>query len=182
MELVFVTRNQDKLKEAASILGGEFKLKNVDIDLAEVQDIDSRVVAQAKADSAYKIVNAPLFVEDISLRLNAWNKLPGALIRWFLKQVGPEGIIKMLEGHVDKTCTAQAVIAYNNGGKIELFEGLVEGTITPEKRGKNGFDWDFIFVPDGYSKTFAEMNFEEKNEISPRRLAFEDFRKFLLSK
>jgi XTP/dITP diphosphohydrolase len=63
--------------------------------------------------------------------------------------------------------------------KVYHFEGRLQGSIAREPRGTEGFQWDTVFVPQGYDKTFAELRNKQKNEISMRRLAFNAFAKFL---
>ena len=81
----------------------------------------------------------------------------------------------------DRKARFRTVIALISGGKEFLFEGIVEGRIINEKRGKEGFGYDPVFIPEGKERTFAEMALDEKNLISHRARAFEKLREFLLS-
>jgi non-canonical purine NTP pyrophosphatase (RdgB/HAM1 family) len=167
-ELYFITGNENKLKEAQQILPG---IKGLNVDLIEIQSIDSRKIIEHKLNEAKKHHSGIFVVEDSSLSLISMNGLPGPLIKFFEKTVGLEGITKLAETFGNKAI-AKNVLGYFDGEKIIFVEGIVEGSIV-SPRGENGFGWDKIFMPEGYDKTFAEMTSEEKNKISMRKLAFE---------
>lgn len=179
MEIVFLTGNKNKAAEATAILGNVDNLKTKDYDLPEIQAIEGIEVVIKKAEEAFKVLGTPLFIEDTSLYFNAWGRLPGALAKWFLKTVGNEGLIKMLGPFSDRTATAETIIAYHDGSDIHTFKAQVEGVISNEPVGENGFGWDAIFIPDGQHKTLAQMTQEEKNSISTRKIALEQFKTFL---
>lgn len=158
-------------------MGLKIEQLDIDIDIDETQEIDVRRVIEHKAKTAFESVGVPVLVEDTSLEIEAFNGLPGALIKWFLKSVGNDGICKMLSVFVNKKARAVTCVAIYDGTNIIIGEGVASGTISEFPRGETNFGWDPIFIPDGYDKTFAEMTSEEKNKISMRRLAFEDFKK-----
>ena len=85
----------------------------------------------------------------------------------------------MLEHHNNRSAQFITVIAFVNEMGHYFFTGKIEGEIIHEKRGQNGFGYDPLFVPKGWTKTFAEVSKEDKNEISHRALAFRSFMKFL---
>ncbi len=180
MEITFLTGNLKKLEEIRTILGKDFDVKNIELDIKEIQDIDGLQVAVKKAKDAFRLVQKPIIVEDTSLYIKAWHNLPGAFNKWFMKTVGNEGMLKMLESYEDRSAVAQTVIAYNDGKGVRTFEGMVKGKISKEIKGENGFGWDKIFIPDGQDKTFAEVSSEEKNSKSARKIAAEGLRGFLV--
>jgi|SRR3989344_1450990 len=182
LEITFVTGNKEKLREAKEILNKDIKINNIDIDLIEVQEIDGKKVAIEKAKTAYNIVKKPLFVEDTSLYIQSWNKLPGTFNKWFMRTVGNEGIIRMLKDFNDRSANAETVIAYHDGKKIRTFIGTVKGEISDKVRGENGFGWDKIFIPNGLNKTQAELSASEKNSLSTRRKAIEKLKRYLNEK
>lgn len=182
MELTFLTGNNDKLREAIKILGNNIKIEGKDFDIDEIQEIDGAKITVKKARDAFGLIKKPLIVEDTSLYLIAWKGLPGALIKWFLKSVGSEGITNMISGYTNRNALAQSVIAYHDGKNIRIFEGTVKGTVSEKPKGKGGFGWDDIFIPEGHNKTYAEMTDEEKSKISPRMLALEKLKKYLFNK
>ncbi len=172
----FVTGNPNKLREAREILGIDIEQADAG-ELEEIQTIHVDALIRHKAEQAYKKVKAPLIVEDTGLVFHAWNGLPGALIKWFLKTVDNEGLIKMLGGEKDRSALAQCFIAYHDGSDVRIVKGEISGTIAASVRGRSGFGWDRIFIPEGYDRTFAEMPPEEKNSFSMRKRAFENLRK-----
>src|SRR3990170_5777767 len=98
-KLKFATGNQDKLNEAREILG--FEIEQVDIELDEIQEIDVKKVIEHKAKEGYRQLGMPVLVEDTALEFVSMNGLPGALVKWFLKSIGNEGLCNMLTGHSD---------------------------------------------------------------------------------
>jgi non-canonical purine NTP pyrophosphatase (RdgB/HAM1 family) len=178
MELYFVTGNKNKLQEFEEIL--EIKLKSVKMEFDEIQAIEVKKVVEHKTRQAYEKIGRPVITEDTGLYFEAWKGLPGALIKWFDKAIGYKNIPNLLKG--SRKAKAQTVIGYFDGKKYENFIGEVYGTISKRSRGKTNFGWDLMFVPKGYSKTFAEMKSEEKNKISMRKKALEKFKKFIQKK
>jgi len=174
MEIYFVTSNKNKLKEFEEILG--FKLKNISLDLKEIQSIDAKEVVIYKAKEAFKIIKKPVIVEDSALYFEAWNGLPGALIKLFESKIGYKTLCKILGKN--RKAKAQTVIGYFDGRNYKNFIGEIEGKISFKPKGKNGFGWDVIFIPKGHQKTFAQMSQKEKNEISMRKIALERFKEF----
>lgn len=172
MEALFVTSNHNKAREAAEILGIE--LRSIALDLPELQDLDVAQVAAVKAAAAREALGAPdspILVEDSGLVVEVWNGLPGALTRWFLASVGNEGILRMLQGEEDRSARAVCAVAIAFAdASTRVFLGEVGGTIAPEPRGSGGFGWDPIFVPEGYSETYAELG-PRKHEDSHRARA-----------
>lgn len=179
MEALFVTGNHNKAREAAEILGIE--LRSIALDLPEMQDLDVAQVAAVKAAAAREALGAPdspILVEDSGIIVEAWNGLPGALTKWFLASVGNEGILRMLSGEEDRSARAVCAVAIAfadtyalaSRQSVRVFLGEVGGRISPEPRGSGGFGWDPIFVPEGYSETYAELG-PRKHEDSHRARA-----------
>ncbi|GMT43126.1 MAG: non-canonical purine NTP pyrophosphatase [bacterium] len=177
----FVTGNPGKLREAREILGIDMEQADVG-DLEEIQTIHVEELIRRKAEDAYGKIRVPLIVEDTGLAFKAWNGLPGALIKWFLKTVGNDGLLRMLGGEKDRSALAQCFIAYHDGVGIEVVKGEIAGTVALSVRGENGFGWDKIFIPEGHNRTFGEMASEEKNSFSMRRRAFENLKKLMKQK
>ena len=176
MKLFFISGNAGKLKEAKNILN--FEIEGLDIDLKEIQSLDPHEIIKNKLEEARKKFDGKFIVEDVSLNFECLNGLPGPLIKWFLKSLGAEGLVKIVKTFGNNKATAKCIIGYFNEMRIEFFEGVVNGKIV-EPKGNNGFGWDPIFLPDGSNKTYAEMSDEEKNKVSHRRKAFERFREFI---
>ena len=179
-DLVFVTSNLGKLREAEAVLGRS--LDHCELDLPELQTLDLEEVVRGKAGAAWKSLERPVLVEDTSLELAGLGGFPGPLIRWLLLSVGPEGICRISGCFDDRRATARCLICATDGTTEFFGEGVVEGTIAPSPRGDGGFGWDSAFVPsDGGGRSYGEMSEEEKNLISPRHKAFLALRDALAS-
>ena len=177
-QVKFVTGNENKLREAREILGMEIEAADAG-ELPELQTISVEEVIRHKAEEAYKILGAPLIVEDSGLVFTAWNGLPGALVKWFEKSVGNEGLLKMMGTESDRRAVAQCYIALHDGRSVQIVKGEIPGIISDSVRGSGGFGWDKIFMPEGHDRTFAEMSAEEKNSMSHRKIAFENLKPIL---
>lgn len=177
MKLYFVTGNKHKLEEAQRLLAG-FDIEQITLDMPELQG-EPEEIAKEKARIACTRTGKTVFVEDTCLSFNAWKGLPGSYIKDFVKKIGVEDFPKLLHGYPDKSAFALCTIGFCRLGEEPLlFEGRVDGKIV-EARAKTRFDWDRVFMPDGHDRTFSEMSIEEKNKISHRSKAFENFRIWL---
>ena len=171
----FITGNAGKFEEAKEILP---TLERLEIDLPEIQSIDSKEVIRAKLAEAFKHHSGPFIVEDVSLIFECLNGLPGPLIKWFLKTIGNDGMYGLVKNAGDNRAKVTCSIGYAKDAKnIQFFEGSISGKIV--KPSGTGFGWDPIFQPDGHDKTYGDMNAEEKNAISMRKIAIEKLKDFL---
>ena len=170
----FVSGNKNKLKELNQIINTHIKdieVKQLDIDLPELQGTPEDIV-RGKLKLALeksKNLDGPVLVEDTSLCFNAYNGLPGAYIKYFLKAIKPEGLYKMACVFDDHSAYAQSIYGLQKNEKEEpkLFIGKTDGEIV-SPRGDNNFGWDPCFKPSCSKKTFAQMDDNEKNKISHR--------------
>jgi non-canonical purine NTP pyrophosphatase (RdgB/HAM1 family) len=178
MVLYFITSNLGKFKEVKEIIPN---IEMIDLDLAEIQELDAHIIIKQKLKLAIKKHSGEFFCEDTSLYINSLNGFPGPLIKWLLKSIGDKGTALLVSKYKDKRAIAKTIIGYTNGSDIKFFEGVLEGEIVFPK-GSGGFGWDKIFLPIGYNKTLGEMTLEEKNKISMRKIAFEKLRDFLKSR
>jgi non-canonical purine NTP pyrophosphatase (RdgB/HAM1 family) len=171
MPFIFVTGSANKVTEAERVL--QVKLEHCQLDLPEIQAVDIEDVVSYKAKYAYKILDKkPVMIEDTGLYFEAWNGLPGALIRWFLERIGDTGICKMMLEFPNRNAWAKTAVATYDG-KLNIFYGEVRGSIAKTPAGDGGFGWDSLFIPTGSTKTFAEMVPKEKDRYSMRRKALE---------
>jgi len=176
MEVTLITGNQGKADQLALWLGRP--ITRVKVDLHEIQSLDLQKVVEDKARQAYEQVKKPVLVEDVELRCNALNGLPGPLIKWFLADdVGL--LCRMLNSFADRGATARVMYAYCGSQGVHYFEGSTEGMIADFPQGKGGFGWDAIFVPHGYSQTRAEQNEQDYEITSPRAKAIVKLKDFL---
>lgn len=118
--LVILSGNQSKIAEFERLLGAD--LESVKIDLVEIQSTDAREVAKHKAVEAFKHLGKPCFVDDTGLTIHQWGNLPGALIKWFLEEVGNAGIVAML-GDNPREATVTTAIGYCGANGPQVFVG-----------------------------------------------------------
>lgn len=186
--LIFATNNLHKTTEVKSLLKGEFKIMSlaearIDIDIAEpYATLEEN--AREKARVIYNLTNTDCFAEDTGLEVETLRGEPG------VKSARYAGEDRSFENNIDKLLsklkTAQnrkaqfrTVICLILNKKEKIFEGICKGSIIAERKGLHGFGYDAVFVPDGATKTFAEMTLREKNRFSHRKKAIEKLTAFL---
>ncbi|WP_422361473.1 non-canonical purine NTP diphosphatase [Reichenbachiella sp.] len=190
MKICFATHNENKLREINEILNNYDIVGLHDIGCTEeIPETGSTLSENSKIKADFVISNYGIscFADDTGLEVEALNGDPGvysaryagnerdnlANINLLLKNLGP---------HSNKTARFRTVITLNLEGKTHQFEGIVNGRIVSELKGKKGFGYDPIFVPEGYDQTFAEMSSESKNAISHRGRAVAKLVEFLENK
>ncbi|MEM4367007.1 MAG: XTP/dITP diphosphatase [Candidatus Anstonellales archaeon] len=152
--MLFITGNPGKAKEAREILG--IRIVQKDIGLQEIRADRVEDVAQRKAEDAYSILKKPLIVEDSGLFIKALNGFPGTCSSYVFKTIGIKGILKLMEGVKDRKAEFRCAVGYASSKGIKVFVGTTEGSIALHPKGKNGFGFDPIFIPEGSKKTYAE--------------------------
>jgi len=173
--IYFITGNRDKYSELAEILP---VLVQVDIDLPEVQAIDSRDVIAAKlAEARERMPGKAILVEDMAGHLACLNGFPGAMIKWMLSACGCEGIYRMCAAMGEPSAEARTVLGYLAAADREplYFVAVLTGCIRAPM-GNSGFGWDPIFVPSGHEVSLAEMPEAILRSIKMRRRAAERLR------
>ena len=190
MKLVFATHNLNKLKEIQELVPVGIEILSLsDINCVEdIEETGSTLEENAKIKANYIKNNYgyDCFADDSGLEIEALNGAPGVYsARYAGSEKSNEKNIKKvwteLAEKENKKARFRTIIAAHIGGEIAVYEGQVNGRIISEKRGEGGFGYDPIFIPDGYSKTFAELGKEIKNTISHRAKAFDFFIKNLKS-
>lgn len=176
MDITFITSNPAKAEQLAYHL--KMPITHRRLDLPEIQSLDLEEIVRNKAQRAYDILHSPALVEDVSLTFPALGKLPGPLIKWFLGELGNDGLARLLDGK-DRTAIAQVCYGLHDGTTCHLFIGEARGQITDEPRGAHAFGWDPLFIPDGSTKTWGEMTMAEQSATSMRRIALEGLERFL---
>ncbi len=174
MRIMFATNNMNKVMEANEILRSfGIELISTDVKKIEIQSDSLREIAVYAVRHVYNVVKSPVVVEDSGLFIEALNGFPGPYSSYVYKTIGLKGILKLMEGMGNRVARFVAVVALAISDKeIYVFEGVVEGYIAHEIRGSRGFGYDPIFIPFNHSKTFAEMDRNEKNMYSHRGKAF----------
>jgi len=179
--ITFVTGNAKKLEEFIAILGNNFphKVVSKNVDLPEYQGSPEEVVKEKCAEAA-RHIKGPVIVEDTCLCFNALGGLPGPYIKWFLKELGPDGLPRLIADWEDKSAAALCMFGYSEGeGKeVKVFEGRTPGVIVNPPRGRRDFGWDPIFQPDGFTETYAEIDSAVKNGISHRGKALTKLKEY----
>lgn len=181
MTLCFATRNEHKVKEVQAILGDAFILKGLDeIGCSEELKEDKETLegnSLQKADYVFRKFGVSCFADDTGLEVEALNNEPGVFsARYAGEQRSAEDnmnlLLKNLAAKENRNARFRTVITLITPEGIRQFEGEVQGKIIDDKRGTEGFGYDPIFLPDGFSKTLAEMSLAEKSAISHRARAF----------
>lgn len=186
-QLVFATNNEHKTKEVSAILSPKYKVLNLkdigcDVDIPET---GSTFAENATLKSSYVVSHFKMdcFADDSGLEVDALNNEPGIFSARYSGQRGDEVnmhyLLQKMEGENNRNARFKTVISLIKNGANYLFEGVIFGKLINEPRGKNGFGYDPIFVPDGYDITFAEMDSAEKNRISHRAIAMQKLIAFL---
>jgi XTP/dITP diphosphohydrolase len=170
MRVVFVSSNSGKAEEAEKIIPG---LKWLKADVREESTSDLKQAAKSKARHARALVEgSAALVEDTGLFFDAYPGFPGVNTRFVLETIGLRGCLALLNGK-GKGAEFRTVACLHDG-ETHFFEGVCRGRIVePSGEAREGVGYDSVFVPDGATKTFAEMSLEEKQGFSHRRKAFE---------
>lgn len=175
-KFVVVTGNKNKLKEFNKILGTNYKLSKIEIP--EIQSLDLDEVISQKAKAAYAKIKKPVIVDDVSLNIKELKGLPGTFVKFFIHTIGTEGTVKLLKNKKRKAIVTGAIAIYD-GKKIKIFKDRTFGTLIKKDKGKNGFGFDTVFVPDGYKQTYAQMSPDLKNKVSHRAKALKKLKIYL---
>ncbi|PKP15745.1 MAG: non-canonical purine NTP pyrophosphatase [Bacteroidetes bacterium HGW-Bacteroidetes-23] len=188
MQLVFASNNPNKIKEIQLLLPKEITILSLE-EIGCFEDIPETAPtiegnAIQKANYVTEKYGYSCFADDTGLEVEALNGEPGVYSARYAgeQKNADDNINKLLSNLADKenrNAQFKTVICLNLDGNQHLFEGIIKGEIINEKRGSEGFGYDPIFIPNGYSKTFAEMPISEKSKISHRGLAVEKLVGFL---
>ncbi len=181
-KIKFATSNPHKVREG-NLVGGEFGIEFVQVKLGypEVRDEDVSVVAEEGAWFVFDRVREPVIVEDAGLFIEALKGFPGSFSAFVFHKIGNRGILKLLEGEVNRRAEFISAVGYCDEGGVRVFKGTVEGLIAGGERGLEGFGYDPIFTPLDYERTFAEDP-DLKARVSHRRKAFQKFCEWVIER
>ena len=177
MRICFATNNANKLKEVQRMLNDSIELVSLqDIGCTEeLKETQATLEGNSrqKAEYVYANYGIPVFADDTGLEVVALNNEPGVKsARYAGDQRDNSANIQLLLSKLvdveNRTARFRTVITLITDQEQQQFEGIVEGEIGTNLKGKDGFGYDPVFVPEGYDRTFAEMSMEEKNSISHR--------------
>ena len=188
MKIIFATNNRHKLEEVGAVLGPSFRLvtpqeAGVTEDIPEDRDTLEGNASQ-KAHYIFDRTGENCFADDTGLEVEALGSAPGVYSARYAgeakdSEANIDLLLKNLQGESNRHARFRTVISLIIDGKEHLFEGIVGGRIIDGRRGTKGFGYDPVFIPDGFEKTFAEMEGDEKNGISHRGRAVEKMAAFL---
>jgi len=182
------TSNLHKVREIREILGPCFKvLSLVDFGLPSPEETGDSLKenARIKAEYGWRKTGLMSIGEDTGLFVKALKWAPGVYSARFFGGDAKENrkrLLYLMEGERDRYAEFRTVLAVYDGKSVRYFEGILPGWITLKERGRGGFGYDPIFIPEGHTITLAEMESFQKNAISHRGRAFRKFLKWLVKK
>lgn len=188
MTLIFATNNQHKVDEIKKVIGDQFdvvtlKDAGIDIDIPEPHGT-LEANATEKSTTIHRLTNQNCFSEDTGLEVEVLNGEPGVKSARYAGeeknfQANIDKLLAKMKGKENRNAKFRTVVSLIIHNKEYLFEGICKGRIIEEQKGKEGFGYDPVFIPEGSNKTFAEMNLDEKNLFSHRRKATDKLIEFL---
>ena len=187
-KFVFATNNAHKLEEVTAILGEKIELLSMkDIHChADIPETADTLEGNAllKARYIFENYNMDCFADDTGLKVEALNGAPGVYSARYAgdahnSEANMRKLLQDMEGIENRKAQFRTVFALIINGKEHLFEGIVKGEITKHRCGSSGFGYDPVFIPEGYTQTYAEMGNTLKNKISHRGLATNKLCNFL---
>lgn len=191
MELVFASSNQNKVTEIQKLVGNKFKLLSLK-DIKCIEEIAEtgktfQENALIKARYIYQKYKYNCFGDDSGLEVEALNNAPGVYSARYAGEPkndtnNTKKLLSELGSNPNRNARFKTYIALVIDGKECLFEGEIKGKISLQPIGSGGFGYDPVFIPDGYTKTFAEMSLDEKNRISHRAIATQKLVDYLNNK
>ena len=187
-KITFVTGNTHKFEEVAAIIHEkypEIEVLQSTVEPTEIQADTIEEVAKVKANSIKQWVKPPYFIEDAGFFVDdGCHGFPGPYSHYVMDTIGCTGILKLLGENKNRKAHFESVIAFmDEYYNLRMFKGINEGSVAMDARGTSGFGFDPIFISDDTpERTFAEIEFDEKNAISHRRRSLESLVEFLLLK
>lgn len=191
MQLIFATNNIHKINEIRNLVKSNYQVAGlsemgINEEIPENQEtLEENAIEKAKY--IFDKYHIACFADDTGLEVDALDGRPGV----YSARYAGEGcsfednvnkLLKELEGEKNRKARFRTVIAFiDSKGIVKLFEGNVEGYISERKTGSEGFGYDPVFIPDSFDKSFAEMDLDEKNIISHRAKAMQQFISYLNS-
>jgi len=188
MQICFATHNQNKVDELRKLVGNDLEVLSLrDLGVAdEIEETGTTLKENALLKAQYVSKNYAMacFADDTGLEVEALDGDPGVYSARFAgvpanNEKNIDKLLALLENQENKQARFRTVIALVKNDEQLFFEGIVEGEIIGKRRGRNGFGYDSVFLPNHFDRTFAEMDMEEKNLISHRAQAVKKLIDFL---
>ena len=178
-KILFFSNNIDKIKEIKNLF------KNLKIEICSPKDFNITIEpkeigssfsenAKLKSCFGYKYTQLPCFADDSGICIEALRWKPNVLSKRFMEKFKSKNdcfkyiIDKVTKTNKDKACFKTSICLTLKSNYHVVFEGLVKGTISKEIKGENGFGYDPIFIPNGLSKTYGELNIRKKEYFEPQ--------------
>ncbi|NOY60568.1 MAG: RdgB/HAM1 family non-canonical purine NTP pyrophosphatase [Calditrichaeota bacterium] len=190
-KLLLATRNKDKVIEIKHVLK-DLKIEIISADsfenLPDVEEDQPTLEGNAikKAQVLFEIAGIPTVADDTGLEVDFLKGHPGVRSSRYAGENATyeDNVNKLLEvlagvPSEKRTARFRTIVAFCNGKEVQTLEGVCEGTILDERRGHSGFGYDSVFYVPQFKKTFAEMDLQQKNEISHRGLALKKFKELI---
>ena len=190
MKLVFTSNNMHKLKEIRDLMPFIQILSLKDIGCnEEIEETELTLEGNSKLKADYTKSNYGFdcFADDTGLEVEALNGAPGVFSARYAGENASfednvQKLLQEMKGVENRAAAFRTVIALNIGEEQYLFEGVCKGVIRMEKSGEKGFGYDPLFQPNGFQKTFSQMELSEKGQISHRGMATQKLIEFLNEK
>jgi XTP/dITP diphosphohydrolase len=188
MKIVFATNNPNKLAEVKALLPAGIEILSLqDINFKEELPENSDTLEDNAAQKAFYIYDNygyNCFSDDTGLEIHALDRRPGVYSARYAgldcnAEDNMQKVLVEMKNEENRDASFRTIISLVIEGKEFQFEGEVEGQIIPEKWGDDGFGYDPIFLPDGFEKSFAQMDMQQKGKISHRGLAVKQLIEFL---
>lgn len=179
-EIIFVTHNKGKIASAQKHFK-KVSFKIFEYDLEEPRSDDVEYISKIKVMEAYELVKKPCISLDAGFFIDALNGFPRAFVNFALETINIEGILKLMENKENRKCRFKECLSFYDGKELKQFVSHHEGTLSFEMLGidldKKWSDLWYIFIPNGFSKTLAQMTDEERatrdkvtNEVNSMKL------------
>ena len=166
-EIVFVTHNKGKAKSAERYFS-KIRFSTYDFELDEPRSDDIKEIATFKVKQAYEIVKKPCIALDTGFFIDELNGFPKAFVNFSLETIGIDGILKLMENKNNRKCRFEECLAYHDGEEIHYFYGKHSGNLSTKIKGidreEKWSDLWYIFKPEHFEKTLAEMDSKEREE------------------
>lgn len=188
ISICFATNNLHKLEEIRALLGPFFQLKSLqDIGCGEeLPETQSTIEGNSlqKANYVFERYGISCFADDTGLEVESLGGAPGVYSARYAgdhknSEDNIDLLLKNLLSFQNRKARFKAVITLVEPDGINTFEGIVNGIILPKRRGTMGFGYDSVFQPEGYQRSFGEMDLIEKNLISHRAIAVKKLINFM---
>ena len=189
-EIVFVTHNKGKIASAQKYLK-DVKFKVFEYDLDEPRSDDIRYISKAKVMEAYELVKTPCISMDSGFFIEELDGFPRAYVNFALDTIGIDGILKLMEGKENRKCKFTECLSYYDRDNLYQFSGYDKGKLSTRVLGndsnKKWSDLWYIYIPEGFDKTLAQMNDGERyarkeNKSEYTKSSLEEFAKWYINK